>query len=52
MIQSSGFFGPAAPLPDTGSYGLECLHESGNGHCILLKGHRNDRIVVYKALKG
>ena len=51
MIQSSGFFGPAAPLPDTGSSGLECLHESGNGHCILLKGHRNDRIVVYKALK-
>ncbi len=51
MIQSSGFFGPVAQMPDETSSGLECIHESENGHCLLLKGHRNDRIVVYKTLK-
>ena len=51
MIQSSGFFGPAAPMrtndPDT----LDLLYESADGHSLLLKGHRNDRLVVYKSLK-
>lgn len=51
MIQSSGFFGTPSPLPVSDSSGLELLHASGDGHCILYKGHRNDRIVVYKALK-
>jgi len=52
MIQTSGFFGPMAPLPDAEASGLECLHESASGPCLLLKGHRNDRIVVYKVLKA
>lgn len=51
MIQSSGFFGPAAPLNETDSAAPEPLYESVDGHCILLKGHRNDRLVVYKSLK-
>ena len=51
MIQSSGYFVHTNPLPDPGDTALELLHESEEGHCLLLKGHRNDRIVVYKALK-
>ncbi|MBR5403274.1 MAG: serine/threonine protein kinase [Bacteroidales bacterium] len=52
MIQSSGFFYPVQPLPNDGtSANLEVLYESPEGDCILLKGHRNDRLVVYKALK-
>ena len=51
MIQSSGFFGTPSPLPVSDSSGLELLYASGDGHCILYKGYRNDRIVVYKALK-
>ena len=51
MIQSSGFFGTPSPPPVTDSSCLELLHASENGHCVLFKGHRNDRIVVYKALK-
>lgn len=52
MIQSSGFFYSMQPLPnDEARENLEILHESPEGDCILLKGHRNDRMVVYKALK-
>ena len=51
MIQSSGYFIHANPLPDSEDAALELIHESEEGHCLLLKGHRNDRIVVYKALK-
>jgi len=51
MIQSSGFFVPIGPLQPADDAALEVIHESEDGHCILLKGHRNDRIVVYKALK-
>lgn len=52
MIQTSGFFYPLKPLPDErGEVNLEVLYESPESDCILLKGHRNDRIVVYKALK-
>lgn len=51
MIQTSGFFVPQAPLPQEEDSRLEELHISPRGHCLLLKGHRNDRIVVYKALK-
>lgn len=51
MIQSSGFFVPQSPLPQADDTALEVLHISPRGHCLLLKGHRNDRIVVYKTLK-
>lgn len=51
MIHSSGFFGTPAPLPDAETSDLELLHESADGNCLLLKGHRNDRVVVYKCLK-
>lgn len=52
MIQTSGFFVPIGPLQSADNIAPEVIHESENGHCILLKGHRNDRIVVYKALKA
>ena len=52
MINSSGFFGSPAPLPEQDGAGLEILHSSQSGPCVLLKGHRNDRLVVYKCLKS
>ena len=52
MINSSGFFGSPTALPDTQTSGLELLYESPEGNCLLLKGHRNDRVVVYKCLKA
>ena len=52
MIQTSGFFVPPSPLPDLDSSALERLSESADGRCLLLKGHRNDRVVVYKALNA
>ena len=51
MIQTSGFFGPPSTLPESDASGLECLYSAPEGHCMLLKGHRNDRIIVYKILK-
>ena len=51
MIQSSAFFYEPSPLPQVDESQLEKIYESDGGHCILLKGHRNDRVVVYKALK-
>lgn len=51
MIQSSGFFVQPGPLPQVDESALEKIYESEEGHCILLKGHRNDRVVVYKALR-
>ena len=51
MIQTSGFFRNPVPLPYSDGSGLAPLYESENGYCVLLKGHRNDRVVVYKALK-
>lgn len=52
MIQTSGFFTSPSPLPESDSSVLEQLSETADGHCVLLKGHRNDRVVVYKALKA
>lgn len=51
MIQTSGFFTSptVAQAPDPG---LELLYESKDGYCVILKGHRNDRIVAYKALNA
>ena len=51
MIQSSCFFETPSPLPKVDNAPLEVIHESKDGYCILLKGHRNDRVVVYKTLK-
>ena len=51
MIQSSGFFSAASRIPEQPEQGLEQMYVSPEGHCILLKGYRNDRLVVYKALK-
>ena len=52
MIPSSGFF-VAPQLPsETHDSGLDCLCEPADGSCILLKGSREDRLVVYKALKA
>lgn len=50
MIQTSGFFVPPSPLLEQDTPELELLSKSADGRCLLLKGHRNDRIVVYKAL--
>ncbi len=52
MIQSSGFFGTPRPLPDLDNGGLELLHAPEDGYCCLYKGHRNDRVVVYKVLRA
>lgn len=52
MVQPSGFFYSTQPLSEEGTgENLEVMYESPEGDCILLKGHRNDRVVVYKALK-
>ena len=51
MINSSGFFGAPEPLSSPGTSGVELIHTSGDGPCRLFKGHRNDRLVVYKCLK-
>ena len=51
MIQSSGFFKDPQPMPEIPDPGLELLHETKDGHSLLFKGHRNDRMVVYKVLK-
>ena len=51
MIQSSGFFVPPPPPQETGTEAVELLHTSEDGYCMLLKGHCNDKIIVYKVLK-
>lgn len=51
MIQSSGYFNETPCVKDMPETGLGLLYDSPEGHCLLLKGHRNDRIVVYKSLK-
>lgn len=52
MIESSSYFVQPGPLPKVDEAVLELIHESEGGHCLLLKGHRNDRVVVYKALRS
>ena len=52
MIESSSYFVQPGPLPKVDEAALELIHESEGGHCLLLKGHRNDRVVVYKALRS
>lgn len=52
MIQSSGFFVPPNLTPEINDSGLTCICDPADGYGILLKGSRNDRIVVYKALKA
>lgn len=52
MISTSGFFGPSPDMQPPVDAGLELLHESQSGHFLLLKGQRNDRVVVYKCLQA
>ena len=53
MIQPSGFFYSTQPLPgEVAKENIEVIYESPEGDCLLLKGYRNDRVVVYKALKN
>lgn len=51
MIQTSGFFKDPSPFPEMSNPGLEFIHETPDGHCLLFKGYRNDKMVVYKTLK-
>lgn len=51
MVTSSGYFVPPEPQAATPGEDLELMYESKDGPCQLLKGHKNDRIVVYKVLK-
>ena len=51
MVTSSGYFVPLEPQAATPGEDLELMYESKDGPCQLLKGHKNDRIVVYKVLK-
>lgn len=52
MFDTSGFFGSAPGMQPLADAGLELLQESQSGLYLLLKGHRNDRVVVYKCLQA
>ena len=52
MINTSGFFGSVPDMQPPAHDGLELLQESQSGPYLLLKGHRNDRVVVYKCLQS
>ncbi|MBO6169927.1 MAG: serine/threonine protein kinase [Bacteroidales bacterium] len=52
MINTSGFFGSVPDMQPPAHAGLELLQESQSGPYLLLKGHRNDRVVVYKCLQA
>ena len=52
MINTSGFFASTPDCQPPSDADLELMHESQYGVGILLKGHRNDRVVVYKCLKA